>query len=81
MSESLRNKIVLWMVWVQSVRLPVIYLMLLGTVALLSLTAFVGCSRRIAMSRSSQPIEYKMILTDNSNGCNITCLLQPLKFD
>ncbi|MBD5272998.1 MAG: hypothetical protein HDS42_07040 [Bacteroides sp.] len=35
----------------------------------------------VAMSRSSQPIEYKMILTDNSNGCKITCLLQPLKFD
>ncbi|MDE6523659.1 MAG: hypothetical protein K2L17_12640 [Muribaculaceae bacterium] len=35
----------------------------------------------VNLSRSTPPIEYKMILTDNSNGCKITCLLQPLKFD
>ena len=35
----------------------------------------------VDLSRSTPPIEYKMILTDNSNGCKITCLLQPLKFD
>ena len=35
----------------------------------------------VDLSRSTTPIEYKMILTDNSNGCKITCLLQPLKFD
>lgn len=35
----------------------------------------------VDLSRSIPPIEYKMILTDNSNGCKITCLLQPLKFD
>ncbi len=32
-------------------------------------------------SRSAPPIEYKMTLTNNTNGCKITCLLQPLKFD
>ena len=35
----------------------------------------------VDLSRSTPPIEYKMILTDNSNGCKITCLLQPLKVD
>lgn len=33
------------------------------------------------MSRSIPPSKYKMILTDTSNDCKITCLLQPLKFD
>lgn len=35
----------------------------------------------IDSSRSSQPREIKMILTDNSNGCRITCEFQPLKLD
>lgn len=35
----------------------------------------------IASSRSSQPRVINMILTDNSNGCRITCEFQPLKFD
>ena len=33
------------------------------------------------LSRSIPPREYKMTLTDNSNGCKITCSLQPLKVD
>lgn len=38
-------------------------------------------NENVDSSRSIPPIDYKMILTDNSNGCKITCLLQPLKFD
>ena len=38
-------------------------------------------NENVDSSRSTPPKDFKMILTDNSNGCKITCLLQPLKFD
>ncbi|MDE6549039.1 MAG: hypothetical protein K2L22_08575 [Muribaculaceae bacterium] len=36
-------------------------------------------NKNAALSRSEQPVrEYKMILTDTFNGCQITCLLQKI---
>ena len=35
----------------------------------------------VDLSRSTPPTKYKMILTDNSNDCKITCLLQPLQVE
>ena len=38
-------------------------------------------NKSVDLSRSAPPIKYKMILTDNSTGCKITCLLEPPKVE